>query len=54
MEERLICHSIIGRNPLKEKIMSVDVQAQFISPLIDLSNRILEFKLIQVSDTVIT
>lgn len=30
----MICHAIIGKNPLKERLMMVDIIAHFISPLL--------------------
>ena len=46
--ERLICHSIIGKNPLKERIMTVDVTAEFIAPLTKFSSREIYFRSYQV------
>ena len=46
--ERLICHAIIGKNPHKERIMTVDVSANFIAPLTELSTREISFTTYQV------
>ena len=43
INERLTCHSVIGRNPHKERIMTVDVSAHFIAPLLKFSHRELKF-----------
>ena len=48
MNERMICHAIIGKNPLKERIMTVDVTAEFIAPLLEFSSKKLLFSLRQV------
>ena len=48
VNERMICHAIIGKNPLKERIMTVDVTATFISPLLEFSSKKLLFSLYQV------
>lgn len=34
VNERMICYAIIGKNPLKERIMSVDITATFIRPVL--------------------
>lgn len=49
VNERLICHAVIGRNPHKERIMTVDVTAEFIAPLLEFSKPELVFKTHQVS-----
>ena len=46
--ERLICHAIIGKNPHKERIMRVDVTANFIAPLTKFSTREISFTSYQV------
>ena len=48
VNERLLCHSIIGRNPHKERIMSVDVSARFIAPLLMFSAQEILFSVQQV------
>jgi hydrocephalus-inducing protein len=47
VKERLVCHSIIGRNPHKERIMSFDVKCRFISPLLDFSTKEVTFDMEQ-------
>ena len=49
VSERLICHAIIGKNAHKERIMTVDVTANFIAPLTQFSTRELTFTTYQVS-----
>ena len=49
VQEHLLCHSIIGRNPLKELIMTVDMAATFINPLLEVSQRTLHFTAVLVS-----
>ena len=46
--ERLVCHAIIGKNPHKERIMTVDILANFISPLTQFSTREISFTVYQV------
>lgn len=48
MNERLLCHAIIGRNPHKERIMVVDVSARFIAPLLEFSTQEMRFTIQQV------
>jgi len=48
VSERLLCHAIIGRNPHKERIMSVDVSARFIAPLLMFSAQEMLFSVQQV------
>ena len=48
VNERMICHAIIGRNPHKERIMTVDISARFIAPLLEFSSQELLFQLYQV------
>lgn len=48
VSERLLCHAIIGRNPHKERIMSVDVSARFIAPLLVFSAQEMLFSVQQV------
>ena len=48
VNERMICHAIIGKNPLKERIMTVDVTAAFIAPLLEFSSKKLLYSLYQV------
>lgn len=53
VNERMICHAIIGKNPLKERIMTVDVTAKFIAPLLEFSSKKLLFSLYQVCESLI-
>ena len=46
--EKLICQSVIGRNPHKEKIMAVEVTGHFITPLLQFSKKELKFTTEQV------
>ena len=48
VNERLLCHAIIGRNPHKERIMVVDVSARFIAPLLEFSTQEMRFTIQQV------
>jgi hypothetical protein len=54
VNERMICHAIIGKNPLKERIMTVDVMATFIAPLLEFSSKKLLFSLYQVAHATCT
>lgn len=45
----MICHAIIGTSTGKEKIMKVDIMADFISPLLDFSQREVHFCVMKVS-----
>ena len=47
-KERSLCYSIIGRNPHKEHIMSVDITASFISPVLRFSKEELHFSTVLV------
>lgn len=47
VNERMLCFAIIGKNPVKERIMTVDISANFISPLLDFSSQELLFSLHQ-------
>ena len=44
----MICHAIIGTSTGKEKIMKVDVSADFINPLLEFSQREVEFCVLKV------
>jgi len=43
VKERMFCHAIIGTSTGKERIMKVDVSAEFISPLLSFSQRDVNF-----------
>ena len=53
VRERLLCHSIIGRQGGKELIMKVDLFVEFISPLLEFSNDTIFFRFDKVSLAVI-
>ena len=44
----MICHAIIGSSTGKEKIMKVDVSAEFISPLLEFSQKEVSFAVLKV------
>ena len=46
--ETLVCHAIIGKNPMKEKIMETTISAHFISPVLQFSRETLHFGVVQV------
>ena len=48
VKERLLCHAIIGRNPHKERIMTVDIVCLFIAPLLEFSTKEVTFRMEQV------
>ena len=48
VKERMICHAIIGNSTGKEKIMKVDVTADFINPLLEFSQREVNFCVMKV------
>ena len=48
MKERMICHAIIGSSTGKEKIMKVDISAEFISPLLEFCQREVNFCVMKV------
>ena len=48
VSERLVCHAIIGKNAHKERIMTVDVTANFIAPLTQFNTREISFTTYQV------
>jgi len=43
VKERLVCHAIIGKNPHKERIMTVDVSATFIHPVLEFTSQEVNF-----------
>ena len=44
----MFCHAIIGTSTGKERIMRVDVSAEFISPLLSFSQRDVSFCVMKV------
>ena len=48
VKERMFCHAIIGTSTGKERIMKVDVSAEFISPLLSFSQRDVNFCVMKV------
>ena len=44
VKERILCHSIIGRQGGKELIMKVDMYVEFICPLLEFSNKAVFFR----------
>lgn len=50
----MICQSIMGSNSGKEKIMVVDIHANFIQPLLEFSERNLSFVVVKVSFSLVT
>lgn len=54
VQERMLCHAIIGRAGGKELIMKVDISCQFIAPLLEFSSDQVFFKVIKVSEAVYT
>lgn len=48
VREKMICHSIIGNSIGKEVIMKVNVRAQFISPLVNFSEKKINFCILKV------
>lgn len=49
VRERLLCHSIIGRQGGKELIMKVDILVEFICPLLEFSSKAVFFRFDKVS-----
>lgn len=49
VKERLLCHSIIGRQGGKELIKKVDLYLEFICPLLEFSNKAVFFRFDKVS-----
>lgn len=45
----MFCHAIIGTSTGKERIMRVDITAEFISPLLSFSQREINFCVMKVS-----
>ena len=48
VREKMICHSIIGNSIGKEVIMKVNIKAEFISPLLQFSERKINFCVLKV------
>ena len=46
--ETMICSAVLGHNPHKEKIMTVHIDAQFITPLVQFSTKHISFYIEQV------
>lgn len=44
----MLCYSIIGKNMLKERIMSVDITATFVRPMLQFTAREVVFNIHQV------
>ncbi|KAJ7312066.1 hypothetical protein JRQ81_006401 [Phrynocephalus forsythii] len=44
VKERLVCHAIIGKQPGKQRIMTVDVTCEFIAPVLQMSCREVTFR----------
>uniref|UniRef100_A0A1X7TBB6 MSP domain-containing protein n=1 Tax=Amphimedon queenslandica TaxID=400682 RepID=A0A1X7TBB6_AMPQE len=53
VKERLLCHAIIGRNPHKERIMTVDIVCLFIAPLLEFSTKEVTFRMEQEPDSLL-
>ena len=49
----MLCHAIIGRNPHKERIMTVDIVCLFIAPLLEFSTKEVTFRMEQVHNVLI-
>lgn len=49
VEERLVCHAVIGTQGGKTLIMSVKVTCEFIAPLLQLSTKHVTYRLEKVS-----
>nr|XP_055030475.1 hydrocephalus-inducing protein homolog [Misgurnus anguillicaudatus] len=41
--EKLVCHAVVGRQYVREVIMTVDVTCQFVSPAVDISSHQINF-----------
>lgn len=50
----MVCQSIVGSNSGKEKIMVIDIQANFVQPLLEFSDRNLSFTVVKVFPFFIT
>uniref|UniRef100_G3PQA2 HYDIN/VesB/CFA65-like Ig-like domain-containing protein n=1 Tax=Gasterosteus aculeatus TaxID=69293 RepID=G3PQA2_GASAC len=48
VQERLLCHGIVGRQGCKELIMCVDLTCRFVAPMLRISSRQLKFHLEKV------
>ncbi|XP_068458365.1 hydrocephalus-inducing protein homolog isoform X2 [Clinocottus analis] len=48
VQERLLCHAIVGGQGCSELIMSVDVTCRFVAPMLNISSRQLKFYLEKV------
>ena len=54
VQERLLCHAIIGRQGGKELIMKIDVASDFISPLLEFSTKSVYFRVDKVRQLLAT
>ncbi|XP_030621187.1 hydrocephalus-inducing protein homolog [Chanos chanos] len=53
VQEKLVCHAIVGQQSGKECIMTVDVTCRFVSPVVDISPRQLSFYIKKAPDDVL-
>ncbi|NWU39074.1 HYDIN protein, partial [Hylia prasina] len=44
VEERLLCHAMVGKERAKRQIMEVDVTCKFICPVVEVSSRAIAFR----------
>ncbi|XP_065674972.1 hydrocephalus-inducing protein homolog isoform X4 [Hydra vulgaris] len=54
VKEKLFCQAIIGSNSYKENIMNVEVVANFIQPLLEFSEKTINFNIIKLPDEALT
>ncbi len=49
--EKLVCHAVVGRQYVRECIMTADVTCQFVSPAVDISSQQINFYVEKVRKT---
>lgn len=54
VQERLVCHGIVGRQGCCELIMSVDVTCRFVAPMLSFSSKQLKFYMEKVGQKIIS
>ncbi|KAM9376113.1 hydrocephalus-inducing protein-like [Pholidichthys leucotaenia] len=52
--ERLVCNALIGNERIRETIMSVDVSCRFVTPMLNISSKRLNFYIKKVKDKSVT
>lgn len=52
VQERLVCHGIVGRQGCNKLLMSVDVTCHFVAPMLSISSKQLKFYIEKVGQKI--